>query len=287
MQAHQQTHTALVATRLALRAFSWHDLNQWEFQWVPLVMIVVAGLLYAAAVRHTSSWPRRRSVCFAAGLLSTALATQSIVGVYDRNLFSDHMIQHLMLIMIAAPLFALSAPLDLARTTGSWAQSVLNSAPARVVLNPIVAFALYACFIPISHLSGLFNLALTHEFVHDNEHLLFIVVGYLLFRQAFGVEQDVRLNPGLRLVYVMAAVPVDTFTGLALAMQTRNQFSGYEHLGRSPQAVLNDLHLGGAIMWIGGDALMLLALIPITVTWVRYETARTKVIDAELDELGI
>jgi cytochrome c oxidase assembly factor CtaG len=270
-----------------LAPFSWRHLSQWKIQWVPMIMIVVAGALYFALARRASSWPLRRSIMFGVGLFVTTLATQSIVGVYDRTLFADHMIQHLMLIMIAAPLFALSAPLDLLRTCGEWANGLLDSAPAKVILHPLVAFGIYATFIPISHLSGLFNLALHHELVHDNEHLLFIIVGYLFFRQAFGIEQDVHLNPGLRLVYLMVAVPVDTFTGLALAMLSRNPFSGYAHQGRSAQAVLSDLHLGGAIMWIGGDALMLLALIPITVTWVKFETARTKLVDAQLDELGI
>ncbi len=268
-------------------AFSWRHLNQWEVQWVPMLMILVAGVIYFALAKRAGNWPARRSLMFLLALVTSMLATQSVVGVYDRRLFADHMIQHLMLIMIAAPLFALSAPLDLLRLSANWVARLLDSAAAKVILHPLVAFAIYAIFIPISHLSGLFNLTLTHEFIHDNEHLLFIIVGYLFFRQALGVERGVDLNPGLRLVYVMAAVPVDTFTGLALAMQSRNPFSGYAHRGRSLQAVLSDLHLGGSIMWIGGDALMLLALIPITVTWVRYETVRTRAIDAELDELGI
>ena len=57
--------------------------------------------------------------------------------------------------------------------------------------------------------------------------------------------------------------------------------------GSSPQWLLSNVPLGGAIMWIGGDALMLLACIPITVTWVRWETRRTKELDAELDRLGL
>ena len=82
----------------------------------------------------------------------------------------------------------------------------------------------------------------------------------------------------------MAAVPVDTFTGLALVMSAHNPFPIFDtvprHWGMTP---LEDVHLGGAIMWIGGDALMLLALIPVTARWVRYEDRRTKELDAELD----
>jgi len=55
------------------------------------------------------TWSAKRTVSFLAGLIVTFLATQSIIGVFDMEYFSDHMIQHLLLIMVAAPLFALSA----------------------------------------------------------------------------------------------------------------------------------------------------------------------------------
>jgi putative copper resistance protein D len=88
----------------------------------------------------------------------------------------------------------------------------------------------------------------------------------------------------------MAAVPVDTFTGLALMMSNHLPFNGYlatTPMGTSTSAALANVHLGGAIMWIGGDALMLLACIPIVVQWVRWETKEAKRTDAELDALGL
>jgi cytochrome c oxidase assembly factor CtaG len=50
---------------------------------------------------------------------------------------------------------------------------------------------------------------------------------------------------------------------------------------------LSNIKLGGGIMWIGGDALMLLACIPIAVMWVKWETIRTKELDAILDAQGL
>jgi cytochrome c oxidase assembly factor CtaG len=52
-------------------------------------------------------------------------------------------------------------------------------------------------------------------------------------------------------------------------------------------SILADLHLGGAIMWIGGDGLMLLWVAPLVARWVRYETKKTAELDAELDQLGL
>jgi putative copper resistance protein D len=129
-----------------------------------------------------------------------------------------------------------------------------------------------------------------HAWVHHLEQIGFLVVGYLFFRVAFGLERGLTIHPGLRLVYVMAAVPVDTFTGLALVMSSRLPFSSYAMMapmGSSRSWILSNVHLGGAIMWIGGDALMLLACIPIAVAWVKWETLRTRELDAQLDAQGL
>jgi putative copper resistance protein D len=201
------------------------------------------------------------------------------------------MIQHLLLIMVAAPLFALSAPLDLAYQSGNATiRRWLDSRFMAGVTHPLFAFALYCVFIPFAHLTGFMNVMLRHEWLHDLEHVAFLVVGYLFFRVAFGLERGYKLHPGLRLVYVMAAVPVDTFTGLVLSMESRIPFSSYRALaptGSSTAWQLSNIKLGGAIMWIGGDALMLLACIPMAVMWVKWETVRTKELDAILDAQGI
>jgi cytochrome c oxidase assembly factor CtaG len=149
---------------------------------------------------------------------------------------------------------------------------------------------LYFGFIPLTHLTSFFNLTLEHEWLHDLEHVGFLVIGYLFFRAAFGIERGRTLHPGLRLVYVMAAVPVDTVTGLALAMSSHNPFSYFRETapsGSSAAWILSNVRLGGAIMWIGGDALMLLACVPISIAWVRWETLRTRELDAKLDAQGI
>jgi putative copper resistance protein D len=271
--------------------FSWHHLNQWHFAVLPSALMLAAGLLYALGVRKVPSWSAWRSVFFALGIAVTFLSTQSVLGVYDMVYFSAHMIQHLLLIMVAAPLFALSAPLDLWYAAGGqYARSFLDSRLMAIVTHPLFGFATYFVVIPITHLSGVANLMMQHIWVHHAEQIAFLVVGYLFFRVAFGLERGRTIHPGLRLVYVMAAVPVDTFTGLALVMSSTLPFPAYAAMapkGSTPAWLLSNVHLGGAIMWIGGDALMLLACIPITAAWVKWETERTKELDAELDRLGI
>jgi len=86
--------------------------------------------------------------------------------------------------MVAAPLFAMGAPVKLLeRATGGrghrlvrWA---LESRVAGAIDHPLVALVLYAVVIPLCHLTSFYNLTLVDEQVHDAEHLMFLVVGYL------------------------------------------------------------------------------------------------------------
>jgi len=97
-----------------MQPFSWHHLDQWHLGALAIVLLLGAGATYYVASRRVVNWPQSRVMWFFIGLLITFLATQSALGVYDMEYFSAHMIQHLLLIMVAAPVFALSAPLDLA-----------------------------------------------------------------------------------------------------------------------------------------------------------------------------
>ncbi len=156
---------------------------------------------------------------------------------------------------------------------------------AEAVGHPITGFALYAVLIPVAHLTPLYNYALTHDLAHDNEHLAFLVIGYLFWRPVVGVEPSRHpLSPGLRMVYLMLAIPVDTFSGLALVSATHEMFPAYFDVHRAwGPSLVGDLHIGGAIMWVGGDTLMVIGLIPIVVQWVRHEDEQARKIDAELD----
>ena len=224
-------------------------------------------------------------------LFCTAVAIFSFIGVYDGELFWDHMVQHLILIMVAAPLFAIASPLDLAwRSTSGTAHLVvteaLRSRVARILGNPIVAFILYAVVIPVSHLTSWYNLTLEHESVHNAEHLAFLVVGYLFWRQIFGSDpNEHRLHPALQFFYLFMAIPIDTFTGLSLAGASHELFPAYfaTHRTWGPSYV-TDLHVGGDIMWVVGDTLMLWPMIPVALRWMHMDERKADRIDRELDE---
>jgi cytochrome c oxidase assembly factor CtaG len=286
---------AHLLTILDTPPLSWRRLGSTRID-VFSVLLVVAGILYAIGVRRfardhpNEPWSRRRIAAFYGGLLVALVALESVIGVYDQILFYDHMIQHLMLIMIAAPLLAMGGPVELLEraTTGRTQRIVkdsLGSKIAEVVGHPVVDFVLYAVLVPIAHLTSFYNDSLTNAAVNDLEHALFLAIGYLFWRHVVAIEPSRHpLSPPLRLIYLALAVPVDTFTGLTLASASNELFPAYLRIHRTwGPSLITDLHAGGAIMWVAGDTLMLIAMIPCAIQWMRYEERRAIEIDQELD----
>ena len=267
-----------------------------QFDFVPVVLIVGALALYLWGVRRNNQlhprhpWSAGKTAAFVAALVTTAACVFSFVGVYDSELFWDHMVQHLLFIMVAAPLFAIASPLELAwrSTTGTShivVTEALRSPVAKILGHPATAFVLYAVVIPVSHLTSWYNDTLTNEAVHNGEHLVFLIVGYMFWRQIFGNDPNCyRLHPALQFFYLFLAIPIDTFTGLSLAGATKEVFPAYlaTHRTWGPSYV-NDLHIGGSIMWVVGDTLMLWPMIPVALRWMHMEERKAVRIDLELD----
>ncbi len=267
-----------------------------QFPFVPVAIIVAALALYLWGVRCNNAlhprhpWSAGKTVAWIGALVTTGVAIFSFVGVYDGELFWDHMVQHLLLIMVAAPLFAIASPLELAwKSTSGTAHVVvteaLRSKPAKFFGHPLVAFVLYAIVIPVSHLTVWYNYTLTQESAHNAEHLAFLLVGYLFWRQIFGNDPNrYRLHPALQFFYLFLAIPIDTFTGVSLTGVTHEIFPAYlaTHRSWGPSYVV-DLHIGGTIMWVVGDTLMLWPMIPVALRWMHLEERKAERIDRELD----
>jgi cytochrome c oxidase assembly factor CtaG len=273
-----------------------HQFVSTQFDFVPVAMILVALAVYLWAVRRNNArhprhrWPVGKTVAWIGALAVTGVAIFSFIGVYDGELFWDHMVQHLLLIMVAAPLFAIASPLQLAwRSTTGTAHLVvteaLRSPVAKFFGHPAVAFLLYAVLIPLSHLTSWYNLTLEHESVHNAEHLAFLIVGYLFWRQIFGNDPNAyRLQPALQFFYLFLAIPIDTFSGLSLVGESHEIFPAYfaTHRTWGPSYV-TDLHIGGTIMWVLGDTLMLWPMIPVALRWMHMEERKAARVDRELD----
>jgi len=128
---------------------------------------------------------------------------------------------------------------------------------------------------------------LQHESIHNAEHLVFLGVGYMFWRQIFGSDPNCyRMHPALQFGYLFLAIPIDTFTGLSLDQAVHEMFPAYMaiHPTWGQARLTNDLHTGGVIMWVCGDTLMLWPMIPVALRWLHLEERRAVRVDKEIDD---
>jgi cytochrome c oxidase assembly factor CtaG len=254
--------------------------TNWQFAPVVTAFTAVAAALYLwgavrVARRHPSRpWPALRTAAFLGGLLVIVLATQSGIGTYDDTLFWDHMIQHLMLIMIAPPLLVAGQPITLLLHASrnplhTRVKKVIRSRPVHWLTWPAVGVIAYTATIVGTHLTSFMNVVETNGTVHNAEHVLYLVVGYLYFLPLVGREPiGWKVSYPLRLFLLFIAMPVDAFTGVVLNSESSPPFTTTEPRSWGP-SLLTDVHDGGAVMWIGGAAIMFVMILVTFFSWSR------------------
>jgi len=167
--------------------------------------------------------PRRRSICFLAGLAVIAFSLMSGIDTYDTTLFSVHMVQHLLLTLVAAPLIVLGAPITLLLRVSTpnvrhrVILPILHSRVMKVLSFPVVAWVLFAATMWWTHFSPIFDLALENPAVHDFEHLLYLTVGLLFWWPAVGLDPSPwRMSHPVRAMYVFLQMPQNTFLAVTI-----------------------------------------------------------------------
>ncbi len=271
-------------------------LTAWQFAPLVSVLLTVLAAAYLACVRivgrrHPARpWPAGRTAAFLLGLAVIAVATQSSVGVYDDVLFSVHMVQHLLLIMVAPPLLIFGRPVTLLLHA---ARNPLHARVKRVLRSPVVsgltwppaAVTLYAAVVASTHLTPLMNLVLENEAVHDAEHALYLVAGYLYFLPVVGSEPvRWRLSAFGRYLLVLITMPVDTLVGVVLMLVPRELFPAYARADRTwGPGLVTDLHHGGLIMLAGSDLVMAVLAVTLAVSFVGYGGGSRSGLSADLD----
>lgn len=265
-------------------------LTRWEFDPVFIILAGSATWWYVAtarAVSHghpASPWPRKRLAFFLSGIAVMALAVMSPPFSYDGVLFAVHMWQHILLMMVAAPLMLLGTPITLLlRSVSSPTRKnvilpILHSRVVRALTFPVVAWLLFAGTMWGSHYSPLFNAALEHEWLHWFEHVLYVTVALMFWWQVIGQDPTPwRMAHPIRMLYVFLQMPQNSFLALSIYGADRVLYSHYATTlrtwGPSPLA---DQQLAGITMWVVGDVLFLAAVAFVIAGWVKHEELEAK-----------
>jgi putative membrane protein len=206
-----------------------------------------------------------QAAAFAGGWSSLSLALVSPLDALGERLFSAHMVQHELLMIVAAPLFVLARPLE-AWTWGlpyAWRRRASRIARASIMQKvctaltaPLWAWALHAAALWGWHVPALFNAALTSEGVHTAQHASFFASALLFWWAAVG--RVAARKPGLALALLFTTM---LHTGALGALLTfaRSAWYAYEATLAYGLSPLDDQQLGGLIMWVPGGAAYLAA----------------------------
>lgn len=269
-------------------------LTAWSFDPVPWAGTLFAAAAYLIAVRKVNRAhprvpvPGWRSAAWLAGLATILVALASPIDAYADDLLAVHMVQHLLLAMVAPPLLALGAPVTLLlRVAGPLTRQryvlpVLHARVVRFVASPLVAWSLFTLAMFGTHFSAVYDAALENQALHVAEHGVFLATG-LLFWWPIVASDPVprRMRYLARLAYVVLQMPVNAAVGLAIYFAPTVLYPHYATLVRTwGPDVLTDQRIGGLLMWGVGDVL-LLATVPLLVAvWMRDDDRRTRHSDA-------
>ncbi len=230
--------------------------------------LALAAWLYFRGVRRTRGWPRHRSWCAGLGLATLFVAASGPPAVYEESSFWVHMVQHLLITLVAAPLLAFSAPVALALRAGSSRTRdsvlrVVHAAPVRLLTHPVVSWSAFGLVMWLTHYSALYDAALHDELLHGLEHALYLGSGVLFWAPVAGLDPTRRVARPLRVAYLLAAIPVGSFLGLSIYSADAPLYEHYRDLA--------DQRTAGSVMWIGGDVLLLAWTAVAAAAWLRAE----------------
>lgn len=264
-------------------------LSSWDWRPDVIMTLALAGALFvtgwlrlrqrALSQRLNNRWHAAagwRPISYVAGLVFIGLALMSPLDVLSSQLFSIHMIQHLLLIMIAPPLLLLANPMPfmLWGLPDKWRLKIgrglarlLNGRSVfrrylRKATTPGVVWMIWLVSIISWHDPNMYNAALRSNFVHDIEHLTFFFGGMLFWWHVTGAGPRIHKQFGLigRIAFTLSAVPPNMLTGVVIAFAQEPIYTYYNDVPRlMGLSVMEDQQLGGVIMWVPGSMMYIIA----------------------------
>lgn len=256
----------------------------WSFD--PVLVLVVAAATWSYALGLRKLWaggrgrgvPLRRAVSFFAGLFGLVVALISPLDALAAQLFSFHMVQHLVLILIVPPLLVYGAPVlvitmafpnDTRKGLRALERLPATTRFKKVIFNSIIAGALFAAALWTWHLPTLYQAAVADDRWHVLEHSSFVGASLLFWMRVIGRKHHrLDFGPAILLVFVSglqsaALSVVLIFSGRALYPIHARSANPW---GLTP---LEDQQLAGAIMWTPVGLVFLVTIVVLLARWLK------------------
>ncbi len=262
----------------------------WSWTFDPAFALLIGlMILYRVGGRRTvtparlARTQRLRSAAFYTAVLVLVIALDSPIESISAQLFWVHMTQHVLLMLVAAPLLVYSRPwIRLWRALPlSWRRWLAHglaegrrTAPLRAVTRligtPVAAFVLFSIVLLGWHVPALFDATLNSEALHALEHTLFFAVAVLMFKQVIpSPPLRARLGDAQRVIYVIAAMTVSWVLAVVLALAPNSLYPHYTQLSSRPGGLsaIADQQLAAGIMWVPGSITFIIIIFVYVHRW--------------------
>lgn len=259
-----------------------HDLwTAWRFDPGVVVLLLLSLVLYVRGARSSRGVTTVQQICFWLGLATLAVALISPLHPLGEALFSAHMAQHEVLMLMAAPLLVLSRPLvaflwglpfEWRRVAGRWSKARPVQYVWGGITAPFAAWCIHAIALWIWHVPLLFEATLTNEWVHTVQHLSFFGSALLFWWSLFYAHGAASYGAGV--LYLFTTGVHTSILGALLTFAHTVWYPAYTKTvaswGLTP---LEDQQIGGLIMWIPGGLVYLVAGLALFASWLRESEA--------------
>lgn len=256
--------------------FSWSEWKVYPSFMAGWLLMGGAYFLAIGPLRHrfagSSPVPGKKVASFTFGLLMMFASLQGpLHELSDYFLFSAHMVQHLVLILMMPPFLLYGTPDWLLRplVRRAWGRRF-----ARALTFPLVAFALNNVIFLAWHFPGPYDLMMRNHNVHITMHLMIMVTGTIMWWPVMSPLPELpRVAPVLQMVYLfLVGIPMMVSAALITFSQSE-LYSWYVEAPRliSSLSALEDQRLGGVIMWVPGGLTLWLAITAVYFRWTNRE----------------
>ncbi len=255
--------------------------SAWEFDWGVVIPLIFSATLYATGSAKHVGLTRFQKLCFWLGWLSLVLALLSPIHPLGEVLFSAHMVQHEILMLISAPLLVLSKPLvtflwalpiEWRRTLGRWSKESYVHRSWTFLTDPFTAWFMHAAAIWGWHIPYMFQLTLKSDLAHAAQHLSFFGSGLLFWWAVFYARG--RRAYGAAILYVFTTAIHTGILGALLTFSPRIWYPAYVKTtsawGLTP---IEDQQIGGLIMWVPAALVYIAAGLALCWAWMNESDA--------------
>ncbi len=225
-----------------------------------------------------------------AGLGLAWLVLLGPIGAYDDTFFWAHMTQHVVLMMLIAPLLILGSPVLLLLrhappgTRHRRLVPVLRSRLAHALCSPWGTWLVFAGVVVGTHFTPFYNIALRHQWVHRYvEHPLYLGAALLYYFPLLDRLAPRRLPPASRILSLFLMMVPEAMTGFFIYSQGYVLYPHYLAVSRPfGPGPLADQQLGGALMWAGSMVIDALWIALATRDWLQAEERKGRRVDVEI-----